>query len=137
MKTYNLNRIFLIKLLTLNLISFIVTFAICILLISVTNKFLGLNIASLFLLLLGLFLAFIVYPWSIKHCSENIEIQIEKNQISIIGESFLINEVEKLNLNYRFLRFPQLKLYLKDKSEKNFIIDKYRKDYFDLESMLK
>ena len=48
-----------------------------------------------------------------------------------------INEIEKLNLNYRFLRFPQLKLYLKDKSEKNFIIDKYRKDYFDLESMLK
>ena len=127
----------MIKLLMLNIISFIVTFTICVLLIRVLNKYSELNLVNLLILLLGIFLAFIVYPWSIKKCSENIEVRIAKDKISIIGESFKIDEVEKINLNYRFLLFPQLKLNLKDKSVKNFIIQKYRKDYFDLESMLK
>jgi hypothetical protein len=86
---------------------------------------------------MSIFLTFIVYPWSIKKCSENIEVRIAKDKISIIGESFKIDEVEKINLNYKFLLFPQLKLNLKDKNVKNLIIQKYKKDYFDLEYMLK
>jgi hypothetical protein len=137
MKTYNIIRIYLFKLFILNLISFILTFTICVFLIRVLNKYSEINLVNLLILLMGIFLAFIVYPWSIKKCSENIEVRIAKDKISIIGESFKIDEVEKISLNYKFLLFPQLKLNLKDKKVENLIIQKYRKDYFDLEYMLK
>jgi len=122
----------LLKLLTINVISFILTFLIC-----VTNEFSEFNLASLFIILLALFSAFIVYPWSINKCLENIEIQFTKNKISIKGESYVISNVEKLILNYRFLMFPKWKLILNDKSEKNFFIYKYSKDYLDLDILLR
>lgn len=137
MKSYSLNRIYLVKLLMINFISFIVTFGISILLIRIINKFSGLNLVNLFILLSGIFLTFIVYPWSVRKCSEIIEVKITKNKITIIGKSFIVNEVEKIDLNYRFLRYPQLKLNLKDKRVKSFIIEKYKMDYFDFESIIK
>ena len=137
MKIYSLNRIFLFKLLTINFISFILNFLISIGLIYISDEFLGFNLVSVFIIFLTLFLTLIVYPWSIKRCTENIEIHFTKKKIIVKGERYIINNVEKLSLNYRLFIFPELKLKLNDKSEINFFIEKYRKDYLDLDIVLK
>jgi hypothetical protein len=95
------------------------------------------NFISLFLILIALFQGFITYPLIIKKSSESIVVQWKKDKITIYGESYTINNVEKMRLRYRNIIFPNLKITLDDNHVKNFYLIKYRNDYMDFDDEIR
>lgn len=137
MKIYHLNRINVLKFLTFSLIGFMLNFSVCIILVRLIYEMSGINLASIFLFLLAILHAFFMHPWYLKKSSENVIIQISKDEITICGESYLLNDVQRLELNYSFLVFPKLKIKSIGNRHKSFFIKKYRKDYFEFADYVK
>lgn len=133
MKSYCLNKINVLKFLTLSLLSFILIFSILLL------TSLGLNIIFLEIsfILFAIFFVSYIYPLILKKSRSIIEIKISKTKVIIEEKSYSIKNIEKINLKYRFLIFPKLKIKFDDGRVINFHVEKFRKDYFEFESAIK
>jgi len=137
MLSFKLKRINLSRFFLYSFLSFLLTFSICIILVWVFYEITRINFISLFLILIALFQGFITYPLIIKKSSESIVVQWKKDKITIYGESYTINNVEKMRLRYRNIIFPNLKITLDDNHVKNFYLIKYRNDYMDFDDEIR
>lgn len=137
MLSFKLKRINLSKFFLYSFLSFLLPFSICIILVWVFYEITRINFISLFLILIALFQGFITYPLIIKKSSESIVVQWKKDKITIYGESYTINNVDKMRLRYRNIIFPNLKITLVDNHVKNFYLIKYRDDYMDFEDEIR
>ena len=68
---------------------------------------------------------------------KNFEIESNKDEVTIDGKSISKKSIEKIELNYKFLVFPKLTVKFKDGNRKSFFIEKYSKDYFEIDNVIK
>ena len=127
MKTFNLIKINIFKLLTWIFFIFIcymlVYIFIIILLDSIFPEFDG---TALILMLLSIVFAFPIINFVVKKASSIIEVKLSKNEIIVDGENFKLSDIEKISTgNNNFLYFQKLKIRNKDGRKINLCIERF------------
>lgn len=127
MKTFNLIKINIFKLLTWIGVIFIcyllVTIFIIVLTYTIFPEFDG---ATLILMLLSIVFAFPVINFVIKKSSSIVEVKLSKNEVIVDGENFKLCDIEKISTgNNNFLYFQKLKIRNKDGRKISLCIERF------------
>lgn len=126
MKTFNLIKINIFKLLIWIAVIFIcymlVIIFVIILIDTIFPEFDG---ASLILMLLSIVFAFPVINFVIKKASSIIEVKLSKNEVIIDGENFKLSDIEKISTgNNNSSYFQKLKIRNRDGRKINLCIER-------------
>lgn len=126
MKTFNLIKINIFKLLIWIAVIFIcymlVIIFVIILIDTIFPEFDG---ASLILMLLSIVFAFPVINFVIKKASSIIEVKLSKNEVIIDGENFKLSDMEKISTgNNNSSYFQKLKIRNRDGRKINLCIER-------------
>ena len=126
MKTFNLIKINIFKLLIWIAVIFIcymlVIIFVIILIDTIFPEFDG---ASLILMLLSIVFAFPVINFVIKKASSIIEVKLSKNEVIIDGENFKLSDIEKISTgNNNSSYFQKLKIRNRDGRKINLWIER-------------
>ena len=126
MKTFNLIKINIFKLLIWIAVIFIcymlVIIFVIILIDTIFPEFDG---ATLILMLLSIVFAFPVINFVIKKASSIIEVKLSKNEVIIDGENFKLSDIEKISTgNNSSLYFQKLKIRNRDGRKINLCIER-------------
>lgn len=132
MKTYKIKIVDLRKLYLFVLLGVIISIPILISLISATvflfPKFDSIN---LFILIYSILIGNLIFKVSSNKSSKLIEVKINKTKLEIDKETFLLETIDKIKINKRFLNYyPKLIVCFSQNKKITYRIDKNEKDFW-------